>query len=293
MNSMTGYGSSLLNLESYPLALEFSIQSVNRKNLDCQISVPTEWSGLDRSINSWVKGQLERGRITIQLKAKKRTNTEIKFKLNHARLNERIEEFSAYAQSNNLRFELDAPTLIQLSQLIEGEDALPDWEEHERRIHQAFTRALESFQDMRSEEGRRLKVDIEKRIHGIQSSLLEIKQFSKSAPKEYATLLQQRLKSMNLALDLDDERILKEIALFSDRTDITEEIVRLESHFEQFNSFLSLKEAVGRKMDFLCIEIFRELNTIASKTSQVEVTRLIIDCKNELERIREQVQNIE
>ena len=293
MNSMTGYGSSLLNLESYPLALEFSIQSVNRKNLDCQISVPTEWSGLDRSINSWVKGQLERGRINIQLKAKRQTNTEIKFKLNHALLNERIEEFSSYAQSKNLRFELDAPTLIQLSQLIEGEDALPDWEEHQSSIRQAFTRALESFQNMRSEEGRRLKVDIEKRIHGIQSSLLKIKQFSKSAPKEYATLLHQRLQSMNLALDLDDERILKEIALFSDRTDITEEIVRLESHFEQFNSFLSLKEAVGRKMDFLCIEIFRELNTIASKTSQVEVTRLIIDCKNELERIREQVQNIE
>ena len=98
---------------------------------------------------------------------------------------------------------------------------------------------------------------------------------------------------MNLEIDIEDDRVLKEIALYADRSDITEEIIRLESHFEQLNTFLESNEPNGRKLDFLCIEIFRELNTISSKTQQIKTTRIIIESKNELERIREQVQNIE
>lgn len=290
---MTGYGSSILEIESYPLALEFTIQSVNRKNLDCQISVPSDWSGLDRTINAWIKGQLERGRVSVQLKAKQRINHPTGFKLDHALLDETVKEFTAYAQLKDLPFELNAASLIQLSQLVEHEAILPSWQEHESAIRDAFTSALTSFQNMRSEEGKKLKEDIGKRISVITDFLQKIKTSSESAPKEYAKLLNQRLQSMDMALDLNDERILKEIALFADRTDITEEHVRLDSHFEQLIDCLDAREAIGRKMDFLCVEIFRELNTIASKTSQLEVTRLIIDCKNELERIREQVQNIE
>jgi uncharacterized protein (TIGR00255 family) len=98
---------------------------------------------------------------------------------------------------------------------------------------------------------------------------------------------------MNLEIDLEDDRVLKEIALFADRSDITEELTRLKSHIDQFKHFIASPESIGRKMDFLCIEMFREMNTISSKTQQIEVTKNIIEGKNELERIREQVQNIE
>ena len=293
MNSMTGYGSSVFNLEASPLALEFTIQSVNRKNLDCLVNVPSEWTGLDRCISDWIKGYLERGRINIHLKAKQLVNNEPEFDLNHRLLDQTIEKFTAYAKSKAYSFDINATTLIQLSQLVSSETLLPDWKEHEKTIHKEFLIAFDRFQDMRVTEGKKLKLDIEKRIGAITNRLGEIKHSSESAPKDYANLLNERLKSMDLTLNLSDERILKEIALFADRTDITEELVRLDSHLEQFNAFLTSKEAIGRKMDFLCVEIFRELNTVASKTSQIEVTRLIIDCKNELERIREQVQNIE
>jgi uncharacterized protein (TIGR00255 family) len=127
----------------------------------------------------------------------------------------------------------------------------------------------------------------------IKGSVSSIKEISKSATHDYSKALRERLKSMNLEIDIEDDRVLKEIALYADRSDITEEIIRLESHFEQFNTFLESDTPNGRKLDFLCIEIFRELNTISSKTQQIKTTRIIIESKNELERIREQVQNIE
>ena len=290
---MTGYGSSILELESYPLTLEFSIQSVNRKNLDCQITVPQDWNGLDRTIHDWIKGHLERGRITIQLRINKRVNAKQAFQINHSLLDETIEKFSSYAQSKQIPFELNASSLIQLSQLNQNEDSLPNWQDFESSIKEAFESAFHSFQAMRAEEGKQLKADIIKRISIISENNNRIRERSKTASKDYAELLNQRLKAMNLELNLEDDRILKEIALFSDRSDISEELVRLDSHFEQFSHFLNSQKANGRKMDFLCVEVFRELNTIASKTNQLEVTRCVIDSKNELERIREQVQNIE
>ena len=120
-----------------------------------------------------------------------------------------------------------------------------------------------------------------------------VESLAANASNDFSRKLIDRLSSMNLELDLNDERVLKEIALFADRSDITEEITRLKSHISQFKQFIASPDSIGRKMDFLCIEMLREMNTISSKTQQIEVTKNIIEGKNELERIREQVQNIE
>jgi uncharacterized protein (TIGR00255 family) len=127
----------------------------------------------------------------------------------------------------------------------------------------------------------------------MKTALATVAKCAQGVVPHYRDLLLQRLQKAGLELDLDDERVLKEIAIFADRCDITEELTRLDSHFEQFAQTLRHPGAVGRKLDFLCQEINREINTIGSKANNIDITKYVIECKNELERIREQVQNIE
>ena len=293
MNSMTGYGSHSFQIESCPLSFEFTIQSVNRKNLDFQIYVPQEWSNLEQKLSEWVKGRLVRGRILIHLKISTNKKNKSGFNINHAFMDQTIQNLKAYSEQRNIPLTLDSELLVKLSQLIKDQEILPDWNDHSSEIKAALESALNSFESMRKTEGEKLKQDLCARMEVIKGSVSSIKEISKSATNDYSKALRERLKSMNLEIDIEDDRVLKEIALYADRSDITEEIIRLESHFEQFNTFLESDTPNGRKLDFLCIEIFRELNTISSKTQQIKTTRIIIESKNELERIREQVQNIE
>ena len=181
--------------------------------------------------------------------------------------------------------------MIKLNQLLKDQEALPAWKESDSIIKNAFDEAMTQWQSMRDTEGKALKDDFNQRIltfrdlikGRITCLLPRVRIFQK---------LIDRLNSMNLEVDLEDDRVLKEIALFADRSDITEELTRLKSHFSQFKQFTESPIQLDEN-GLLCIEMFREMNTISSKTQQIEVTKNIIEGKNELERIREQVQNIE
>ena len=285
MNSMTGYGSHSFQIESCPLSFEFTIQSVNRKNLDFQIYVPQEWSNLEQKLSEWVKGRLVRGRFLIHLKISTNKKNKSGFNINHAFMDQTIHNLKEYSEARDIPLTLDSSLLIKLSQLIKDQEILPDWNDHKTAIKAALDTAFVGFQNMRNTEGEKLKQDLKTRMELIKTHISSVKEASKSATNDYSKLLRERLKSMNLEIDIADDRVLKEIALYADRSDITEEIIRLESHFEQFTTFLESDTPNGRKLDFLCIEIFRELNTISSKTQQIETTRTIIESKNELERI--------
>ena len=146
---------------------------------------------------------------------------------------------------------------------------------------------------MRLQEGAALAEDLRERIAELEAFRKQIEKNASGSTQRYRNALLERLKQLDLELDISDERVLKEVAIYADRSDISEETTRLSSHFEQFLGFLSADEATGRKMDFLCQEIHREFNTTGSKSNDIEITRLVIEGKNALERIREQVQNIE
>ena len=293
MKSMTGYGSSAFELPSCPLFFELTIQSVNRKNLDCQIFVPQEWSDIETKISEWTKDQFIRGRIMIHLKINKKKQNNNGFHLNDTLLDQSIKELSDFCTLRSIPFELNPPLLIKLNQLLKDQEALPAWKESESIIKNAFDEAMTQWQSMRDTEGKALKDDFNQRIITLTDLIDSVQSLSASASKDFSQKLIDRLNSMNLEVDLEDDRVLKEIALFADRSDITEELTRLKSHVSQFKQFTESPDSIGRKMDFLCIEMFREMNTISSKTQQIEVTKNIIEGKNELERIREQVQNIE
>ncbi|MDG1701735.1 MAG: YicC family protein [Opitutae bacterium] len=293
MKSMTGYGSSTFEVPSCPLFFEFTVQSVNRKNLDFQIHVPQEWSDLEPKISEWTKDQFVRGRIMIHLKINKKKQSHSGFNLNETLLDQSIKELGEFCSQRNIPLDLNPSLLIKLNQLLKDQEALPLWKDSESFIKDAFDEALSHWQEMRSTEGQSLKNDFEQRMHKLSQLIDTVESLAATATVDFSKKLIDRLSSMNLEIDLDDDRVLKEIALFSDRSDITEEITRLKSHISQFNQFIASPDSIGRKMDFLCVEMFREMNTISSKTQQIEVTKNIIDGKNELERIREQVQNIE
>lgn len=293
MISMTGYGSSSFEIPNSSSLLEFTIQSVNRKNLDFQIYVPQEWSELEQRISEWTKNRVQRGRILIHLKINKRKESSQAFTLNEAALDNSIQHLQSFCKARSIPLQLDGITLIKLNQLLKEQEVLTKWQSVESTIRDAFEIAFKHWQQMRLTEGQALANDLSERMNRLSNSIHSIEKNASQASHHYAEKLLERLKSMNLDLDIQDERVLKEVAIFADRSDICEEITRLYSHLEQLNQCIQANESVGRKMDFLCVEIFRELNTISSKTQDINVTKIILECKNELERIREQVQNIE
>lgn len=290
---MTGYGSSSFQLSSDQAAFEFTIQSVNRKNLDLQIYLPSEWSDLEPKIAEWSKKIARRGRISIHLRADKKKSKSKQFNLNRNFIKTTLNELKAISEEHSGELIIDANTLLKINQIYKDQETLPDWTKEKEKIEKSFNFALNEWHKMRCNEGKALNIDIKKRISFISIITKEISHISANSTIDYAKALRDRLNSMNLEIDLNDERLLKELAIFSDRSDISEELTRIESHLSQFNELLDSRELIGRKMDFICIELFREINTISSKTNQLDVTQKILDCKNELERIREQIQNVE
>ncbi len=290
---MTGYGrGAAIDIENH-LQIDVEMSAVNRKNLDAQIACPRDWNGLDHQCRIWVKDQFQRGRLNVHIRVESTRNNQSSLVLDPETMNKCIEQFQNYAAYQSIDFQVDSNFLLNLAKTLKESASLPNWNTVKGTIKSAFDTALTELNAMRSKEGKILAGDLKDRIQTLDSLRKQISSHAQNAAIDYQAALLDRLKNLKLDLDINDERVLKEIALFADRCDISEELTRLGSHFEQFNEFVLSKNATGRKMDFLCQEINRELNTIGSKTTIIEITRIVIEAKNELERIREQVQNIE
>ena len=293
MKSMTGFGRGSAEITEQQLRIDIEITSVNRKTLDAFISAPREWSGLDQRCTEWLKQSYQRGRVNVQIKVESTEGSQSGLTWNRQSMDEAIAGLRTYAEQNNLPFEVNSALLLDLAKTLKDSGSLPDWKEIESSIETAFKEALTDIDAMREREGKALSKDLLLRIDELDTLRQTIETHAKDATGKYRDALLERLKQLELQLDLNDERVLKEVALFADRSDLSEEITRLKSHFEQFREFLTSDQATGRKMDFLCQEIHREFNTTGSKSTQIEITRAVIEGKNGLERIREQVQNVE
>ena len=293
MRSMTGYGSGSAEATGHQLKIQIEMTSVNRKTLDLNLSGPKEWNGLEQRCGEWLKGQFERGRVQIQVKVTSIGADDDGLAWDETRVGQALDRLEAFAKTRNLPFEADARLLFDLSQNLRDAGGLPSWHELESELGAAFSDALADLNSMRDREGDSLRADSETRVAELAQLVERIETSAREVPVDYKTKLLDRLAELSLDLDIEDERVLKEVALFADRSDISEEITRLKSHFEQFLQLLESGAACGRKLDFLCQEIHREFNTTGSKASHIDITRAVIDGKNALERIREQVQNVE
>ncbi|MFT5837208.1 MAG: hypothetical protein ACI9ZV_000712 [Candidatus Azotimanducaceae bacterium] len=293
MRSMTGFGRGCAEVAAAGVRIQVEIHSVNRKTLDVQVSAPREWSGYEATCNEWMSGAFQRGRVNIQIKVESTQGSSDSLSLHTAAMAQSLSDLRAFATAQDLEFKPDSGFLLDLARSVKDSSGLPDWKELEAPLKLAFEAALADIDSMRLQEGAALATDLKERLAELAGLRQQIAASAEGSTERYRDALLERLKQLKLELDPADERVLKEIAIFADRSDISEETTRLASHFEQFISFVAADEATGRKMDFLCQEIHREFNTTGSKSNDIEITRIVIEGKNALERIREQVQNIE
>ena len=290
---MTGYGRGSAAAEDGKLSIEAEITSVNRKTLDVQVHAPRDWPGMEQRCTEWLNGRFVRGRVQIHFKLTADKSQGNALAIDQERLDSSVESLRQYTDSRGLPFEPDAALLLQLAKMLQENPEPPEGQVLEPVAQRAFEAALNDIEAMRGTEGQTLADDLAARIDSMEATVREIGKHSGDVARHQRDTLLERLRQLDLQIDLDDERLLKELALHADRTDISEELTRLHSHFQQFREFIQSNEASGRKMDFLCQEIHRELNTTGSKSSRIEITRAVIEAKNALERIREQVQNVE
>lgn len=288
---MTGHGQGTATHED--LSIHIEIQSVNRKSLEISVNIPKDYQSLDFLIQNFVKKTVYRGKLTvciqIQSNAQQLGGTWEDVPLSNA-----LQKIKAFAAKENISYEPAIGDILRLismqrSSTISSEQI----EQVTPLLEKALEKALEAHDTMRLQEGEYLKHDLQARISLLLNNLDSVSSLAPNVVPRYQKQLNDRLEKLNIEVDLNDERILKEIALFADRCDISEEITRLKSHLQQFINSLNEEGPMGRKLDFLCQEIHREWNTIGSKANFLEITQVVIESKNELERIREQVQNIE
>ncbi len=292
MKSMTGFGRGETTAADLTLAVE--LNAVNRRNLETSFSLPREWQSLERDIAEVVRGGVGRGKVHATVRADRASGAGA-FSWDRTGVEAFLDKAGALAEARGIVWPPDGAGLAAIIALHRTDSDLPAAEDIRTAVAEATGAALAQLNEMRAREGAHLAADLACRLGRLRSLLADIRANMAGSVARYRELLLQRLKAAGLDLDLDDERVLKEIALFADRCDTTEEVTRLDSHLAQFAETLkaAADNAVGRKLEFILQEINREFNTIGAKANNVDVSRFVIEAKNEIERIREQVQNVE
>ena len=290
MKSMTGYGRATAALAGYSLTIQVS--SVNRKTLDLTVALPEEWESLEPAIGELVRKFAARGKVhvDIELTGDKKAKETM---WDEAAAAKALKRVAAFAAKQKIPFQPTPELLWQVANAQKITNELPTAEAAQADVSATLTKALRAFAAMRAKEGESLLVDFIKRCESLHRHVEAIAARAVQVPPNYREQLLKRLREAGLELKLDDERVLREIALFADRCDVTEEITRLRSHFEQFTTLLKSDGEVGRKGEFILQEVGREVNTIGAKANDLTIARAVIELKNELERVREQIANVE
>ncbi|HUR57635.1 MAG TPA: YicC/YloC family endoribonuclease [Opitutaceae bacterium] len=290
MRSMTGYGRATAALDGFSLTVQVS--SVNRKTLDLTIACPEEWESLEPAIAELVRKFATRGKVhvDVELTGDKPASQAT---WDEEAASQALERLEAFAARKGLKFNPTPELLWQVANAQRRSNDMPSAEAAQSMVTETLATALRGFAAMRAREGETLMVDFIQRSAALHRHVEAIVSRAPQVPANYRDQLMKRLRDAGLELDLNDERVLKEIALFADRCDVTEEITRLRSHFEQFNALLKSEGEIGRKAEFILQEIGREVNTIGAKANDLTIARAVIELKNELERVREQIANVE
>ena len=284
MRSMTGFGRASASVADALIVVQ--VNSVNRKSLDLSMRIPDAWSPLETKVTEKVRAVARRGKIHLVVSMEARGGAE-------GQTAAHLKRLAKLSAENNVAF---APDTRLLWDLANDRRTLsePDLTEVlEVAILDAAEQALQSFAGMRATEGEALLTDFLKRIEIIKHHVAAVAKRSPQVVTDYRENLIKRLRDADLELDVEDDRVLKEVCLFADRCDITEEITRLDSHLDQFEGHLKGDGEIGRKAEFILQEIGREIHTIGSKANDLQLSKHVIELKNELERIREQIANVE
>ncbi len=290
---MTGYGRGECALRGFKITVELS--AVNRKQSEISINLPRELEVLEAQVRDEINKCISRGRLSVRVSMHSaENNSDGKFRVNVALAKNYAKEFSKLSKELKLSEPLTLDLLIRSPGVLQADEDIGDAEDFWPAVNKALQGALASLLKMRSREGAHLAKDLIARMNTIRKAFAQIQTHAPEVQKRYRDQLVLRVKNAGLEMPaLDDERLIKEVVYFADRSDISEELTRLESHFQQFDDSLNSTEPVGRTLDFLAQEMNREVNTIGSKANNSLISREVVVLKAELERFREQVQNVE
>ncbi len=291
MNSMTGYGKGSNITDAVHYTAE--IKTVNHRYIDVSIKLPRALMFLETEVKNWVTSYLHRGKIDIYINREGDNAALMKPQLNETAAAAYVEVYKQLIERFDLAADIPLSMLAAQKDVVGLSEPQIDATNVREHLKEAVTEALAAVIQMRATEGRSMCSDIVARMQVLEEYLGNIEQRTPQVVVEWQQKLQRRIETLIHEVEVDPQRLAQEIAIFADRCDISEEVVRFKSHIDQMRGLVAQDGAVGRQMDFLLQELNREANTMGSKSNDAELTRNVVALKAELEKIREQVQNIE
>ncbi len=288
---MTGYGRG----QSVHNGAKFTVElnSVNRKQSDVVVNLPRELAELEPRVRDTINAEVTRGRLTVVIAFHAGASTPQNLAFDRQLARSYLKAMLDLQKELGVGGEVTIETILRAPGVLKAPEEQIAPESSWKYVEAALKDALSDFMVMREREGRHLAKDLEKRLKLVRDAAKKVRKIQPEVVKRYRQSLHERIQRAGLELSPDDERVVKEVVVFADKSDITEELTRLDSHFEQFAHHLQKNEPVGRTLEFMCQEIGREFNTLGSKANDVEISQLVVTCKAEMEKIREQIQNIE
>ena len=291
IKSMTGYGRACRSYDGREIVVE--VRSVNNRYLDCNVKLPRIYSYAEDRVKQLVKEYVTRGKVDVFITVNNQAGEEVKITLNRPVLEGYLHAMQTVAADYPVRDDISVTSLTRLPDVFLVEKPDIDEEARAAELLQTASDALEQYNSMRITEGAALERDLLNRRQTILDLVAKVEARSPITVAEYRARLEAKMQEVLSSTTIDESRVLTEAAVFADKIAVDEETVRLRSHLDQLSSMLSTGGAIGRKLDFLLQEMNREANTIGSKGNDLEQARTVVDIKAELEKIREQIQNIE
>jgi len=291
LKSMTGYGRKVSEFEKRDITVE--IHSINHRYLDLTIKAPRVYSFLEDPVKKAVSAVIARGKVDVYIGIKDKEDASVKISLNTPTVEGYLSAAKALNEKYGVAYDLTASSVLRLPDTMIIDKDEPDTDEITSQVISTLNEALCAYDSVRAEEGERLCTDILYRAKLIADMVNFVEERSPDTVEEYRAKIAQRMSEILGDTDIAEQRILSEAAVFADKVSVTEEIVRLRSHLKQLDNMVNGNVPSGRKLDFLIQEINRESNTIGSKASDYPITKTVVDIKAEIEKIREQIQNIE
>lgn len=291
LKSMTGYGRGQGNGAGFDLQVE--IKSVNHRYFEFISKIPKQFSFLEDLLKKKVQAAVSRGKVEVSLTVQSDASQNVEVSVNQEAAETYLTALRTAAANLGLEDDIRLSNLLQFPEVFTVRRAEINEEEAARVIGDAASAAIAAHTQMRLAEGQRLKEDVESKLDRVAELVSQVESKAPAIQQAYYKRLYQKLSEVLQDQAVEESRVVMEAAIFADKIAVDEEIVRLRSHLHQFRMFLESEEPVGKKMDFLVQEMNRETNTIGSKVQDVEISRIVVDLKSEIEKIREQIQNIE
>lgn len=289
--SMTGYGSAKGSVEGQEITVE--LKSVNNRYLDCSVRLPRNFLFAEDTVKQTVSTGVSRGKVDVFVSAQASQDSGTVVSVNEELARGYRDAVARIAETLGLESGLNAFSLARFPDVLTVERRELDKDKAAAALSEITAKAVEEFNAMREREGERLRRDMLGKLETIEGLVSVVEERSPQTVKEYRERLEARLRDILADRSLDEQRVITEAAIFADRTAVDEETVRLRSHIAQFRTMLEEGSPIGRKMDFLVQEFNRESNTIGSKCSDASLAKVVVDLKSEIEKIREQLQNVE